>query len=168
MAPYTNLPTSLFAQADDHWLFQCVSDHLQNLLGKQWHPITNIEDMPGVPTAAKHVWYAWGFYAEVASNGLYDYLVNYSQPTKEIIYTRNALAVIGATDMKSRFTSAITLSKSEDAEFWHEPDSVKLATLQIDPAYPDFQAVDKDIYQVIGEPFVSTVAMFIRKNRATL
>lgn len=168
MAPYTNLPTSLFAEVDDHWLFQSVSDHLQNLLGEQWHPITNIEVMPGVPKAAKHVWYAWGFYAEVGGNGLYDYLVNHSQLTTEIIHTRNALAAIGATEMKSRFTSAIVLSKSEDAEFWQEPDSVRLAELQVDPAYPNFQAVDKDIFQVVEASFLSAVAIYIRDNSATL
>ena len=165
---YSPINPEIFETTDDGWLFQSVFDHLATLLGTDWQPITNIENLCGVPDVAKQVYYAWWFAAEVGGNGLFDYLVNLNQSTTDIIHTLAALRAIGANDMKSRFTSAIVLSRNEGAELWLESDSIKLEPLQLDPLYPDFQAVEKDIYTEIQKPFSQVAAEFIRQNRSTL
>jgi hypothetical protein len=165
---YSPINPEIFETTDDGWLFQSVFDHLATLLGVDWQPITNIEKLHNVPDAARHVWYAWWFAAEVGGNGLFDYLVNLTQSTNDIIHTLAALRAIGADDMTSRFTSAIVLSKSEGAELWLEPQSIQLASLQLDLLYPDFQAIEKAIYNEIQMPFSKAAAKFIRENRTTL
>ena len=149
MPQYQPIPRESLETTDDGWLFEAVFNHVSELLGDDWLPIGNIEKLHNVPDAARLVWYAWWFAAEVGGNGLFSYLVNLTQSTNELIHTLAALQIIGANDMTSRFTSAIVLSKSEGAELWLEPDSIQLASLQLDPLYPDFQAVEKAIYKEI-------------------
>ena len=168
MNQYRPIPPEIFETTDDGWLFQSVFDHLAALLGDNWTPITNIEKLCNVPDAAKHVYYSWMFAAEVGGNGLYSYLVNLTLSTTEIIHTLAAIRTIGATDMESRLTSAIVLSRSEGAELWLDPDSKLLSSLQLAGPYSDFQAVDKNIFDEIQAPFSKTAAKFIRENRTAL
>ena len=168
MNQYKPLPPEVFETTDDGWLFQSVFDHLAMLLGDNWQPITNIENLSNVPDAAKHVYYAWFFAAEIGGNGLYDYVANHVQSSTLIVHTLAALSAIGTFDMQSRLTSAIVLSKDEGAELWLDSEAAQLEILGIDPLYPDFRAVDEGIFNEVQAPFSSSAAQFIRENRAKL
>jgi hypothetical protein len=168
MAPYSHVPPEVYKTTDDGWLFEAVFMHVEGLLGQDWFPITNVEKLPDVPDAARHVWYAWLFAAEVGGNGLFDYLVNNNPTVPEIAHTLEALEIIGAKDMNSRLKSAIHLCRAESSELWMQPDSKKLESIELDPKYGDFDTVDDNIYDEIQAPFAYIAAMFIRENRAAL
>jgi len=166
MTPYNPLDSSMLDQPNDQWLFESVSDHLNELLGEQWHPITNIEMLPGVPYSAKHVWYAWWFAAEVGGSGIFSYIVNLSISASEVKHTLDALRTIGAHDMAARLQSAIVLSHSvEGAELWHDENAeVVFDGFELAPDYQDFAAVDENIFEVIATPFSTIAAGYIREQ----
>lgn len=166
MTPYKPLNSSMLDQPNDQWLFESVSDHLNELLGEQWHPITNIEMLPGVPNSAKHVWYAWWFAAEVGGSGIFSYIVNLSISASEVKHTLDALCAIGARDLAARLQSAIVLSHSvEGAELWHDENAEAVFEgFALAPDYQDFAAVDENIFEVIATPFSTIAAVYIREQ----
>ncbi len=169
MSPYEKLAKQDLDESNDHWLFQAVADHVHALLGQDWHPLSNVEAMPGVPASAKHVWYAWWFAAEVGGSGLASYVMNMHFPPRLVVSTIAALEVVGAGDLAHRVRSAVALSRELEAETWLcEEDTSLIEDIQPHGDYPTMASVDADIFEIVGEPFSKLVADYIRAHRHEL
>jgi hypothetical protein len=153
-------------EPDDHSLFQHVADHVQSALAGQWHPVTNIERMEGVPRSVKAVWYLWWFAAEVGGGGLSSYVANCAPHAKEIIAAHDALVEVGARQLVELLEASFTPARSCNAEFINEQEAPWFEQFPANPKWASFEQIDPSSTELARRPLSSLVARYIRARRS--
>ena len=154
---------------DDGWVFQEVHEYVQDLLGENWHPISNVELLKNAPQSIKNIYYLWQFSAEVGGNGLYNYIVNdyecYSN--EEWLATHQAMLAIKDINLAQRFESAVLLGFDiDDIALVH--DKNKFSHFKIHSEFNHLDKLDKDIYQIVNTPLETKAAQYIRNHSAEI
>ena len=168
MKTYTPINVALLDEADDHCLFQNVYEHLADLLGEDWHPLENIEQLSGTPQTAKHVWYLWWFSAEVGGSGISGWLVNHAPATSVIIASHAALKAANAVDALELLEAGFAPARALDAPFLLSREVAWFDHFRGSYKWPGFEEIDAASYDICEAPLSTIAATFIRKHRSDL
>ena len=168
MRAFVGVDEKLLDEADGGFVLQQVGTHVQDLLGDQWHVPTSIEDMDGVPDAAKVLLYCWDFVCEVGGNGLVGLLLNCELSDLHLLRISWALREIGHDELAQRFESGVLLAFQEDSYFAETHDQPRFGHFQLNEKFSCFLDADEGSMALAGRDFDQYAAPYARKNSHSL
>jgi hypothetical protein len=162
---FRKLPRSLLEAASNQELWESVWEEIASQVEDR--PFTvNPDKLAGVPDDAQSIYWLRLFEAEVGTNGMEVFILEWLGLYAEQIHT--ALRAVGASELVRRLEAAIPFALgTRAAEFQRLPDLSWYKRCPPSRDYPTLQSVDKGIHPIV-DSLTDAVAAFIRRSENIL
>jgi len=164
---YRPINPEFLEEPDQGLLIENIVNHYQAITGYNYE---KIDDVRNAPSQVKIVWSLWLFYAEVAGNGVVDFLWNHCFNFSKLQEIHESLQTVGATRMLKLLEEGIQLSLdgNEDCcEILNDPEARKWAEhLSGEKSDMDAEQLNDVSMDMINEEIPKVLADYIRLYKA--
>jgi hypothetical protein len=169
MKKYVPMPANVFDQPNDQFVLESVHDHLLKMFDR-YPSEKDIEERADIPACAKIGWHLWLFAIEVASAGIFDYLVNHCETAEQIIFAHGALKTVCASEMLILLEAAIPLVKA-DEDFCAGNDYLRhewFDQFHKNSDWLDLKKISSASFGLAEAPLSALAAKYLRAHRSEL